>query len=69
MWGARTWMRPGGRIDFLSTQKKELMSGDFVRVSVTGAVEYDLTGEAYAMNLPNKLTILRVILLIPYTFL
>ena len=26
---------------------EELMSGDFVRVKVTGALEYDLIGEVY----------------------
>ena len=39
-----------------------LMSGDFVRVKVTGANEYDLIGR-YIMNLPNKLTVMRVILI------
>lgn len=39
-----------------------LMSGDFLKVRVTGASEYDLIGEA-RMNLPNKLTILRVIMI------
>ena len=40
----------------------ELMSGDFVRVKVTGAAEYDLM-ERCMMNLPNKLTIIRVCLI------
>ena len=36
-----------------------LMTGDFARVRVTGALEYDLIGE---LNTPNKLTIARMIL-------
>ena len=42
----RTYMDAPGvdGLIFINTEK-ELMSGDFVRVSVTGAVEYDLTGE------------------------
>ena len=39
-----------------------LMSGDFLKVRVTGASEYDLIGEAED-ELPNKLTILRVIMI------
>lgn len=39
-----------------------LMSGDFCRVRVTGALEYDLIGEL-ADDLPNKLTTLRVIMI------
>ena len=31
---------------FVNTEE-ELMSGDFVRVKVTGAMEYDLIGEMY----------------------
>ena len=30
---------------------------------VTGALEYDLIGETLTMNLPNKLTTLRVIMI------
>lgn len=40
----------------------ELMSGDFVRVKVTGAAEYDLIGEVYDES-ANKLTIIRVCLI------
>lgn len=40
------------------------MSGDFARVRITGTLEYDLMGD-YIMNLPNKLTVLRV-LMIPF---
>ena len=38
------------------------MSGDIVPVRVTGASDYDLI-EMWSMNLPNKLTVLRVILI------
>ncbi len=37
------------------------MSGDFAKVRVTGALEYDLIGEL-TMNTPNKLTVARMIL-------
>ena len=40
-----------------------LMSGDFVKVRVTGALEYDLIGELLLMNTPNKLTLLRIIMI------
>ena len=33
----------------------ELMSGDFARVHVTGALEYDLMGESWKINTPNKI--------------
>ena len=38
------------------------MSGDFAKVKVSGAVDYDLIGGSYLMNLPNKLTVLRVLM-------
>lgn len=44
-----------------------LMSGDFCRVRVTGALEYDLIGEL-ADDLPNKLTTLRVIMIPFFVF-
>ena len=43
--------------------EEELMSGDFARVRITGALEYDLMGD-YIMNLPNKLTVLRVLMIL-----
>ena len=51
---------------FINTDE-ELMTGDFVRARVTGAYEYDLIGELL-MNLPNKLTIMRVILIPFFVF-
>ncbi len=45
---------------FVNTEE-ELMSGDFAKVRVSGAVEYDLIGGLDVMNLPNKLTVLRVL--------
>ena len=43
------WQKPGGRtgVDgyvFVNTPET-LVSGDFVRVKITGALEYDLIGE------------------------
>ena len=47
MWDVLIWMLPvwDGLI-FVNTGE-ELMSGDFVRVKVTGAADYDLIGEIY----------------------
>ena len=44
----RTYMDTPGvdGLVFVNTQE-ELLSGDFVRVQVTGALEYDLIGEIY----------------------
>ena len=44
----RTYMDAPGvdGLIFVNTEE-ELMSGDFVRVKVTGAMEYDLIGEMY----------------------
>ena len=49
--------------DLFINTAETLMSGDFVRAKVTGALEYDLIGEIGRMNLPNKLTILRVFMI------
>ena len=51
---------------FINTNE-ELLSGDFARVKVTGALDYDLIGELI-MNLPNKLTVLRVIMVPFFVF-
>ena len=49
---------------FINTSR-DLMTGDFVNVRITGSYEYDLI-ESWKMNLPNKLTILRMIMIIPF---
>ena len=46
---------------FVNTEE-ELMSGDFARVRVTGALEYEFDRRVDSMNLPNKLTVLRIIM-------
>ena len=45
---ARTYMDGPGVDGYLFLNSEELfLSGDFVRVKVTGALEYDLMGEVY----------------------
>ena len=46
---ARTYGRrpEGGRIYFLFRQGEHSYDGDFAKVRVTGALEYDLIGEVY----------------------
>ena len=48
--------------------KVPLKAGDFVQVMITDAYEYDLAG-VVQMNLPNILTISRIVLAIVLVFL
>ena len=43
MWEEHTEMRRMWTVDFVNTEE-ELMSGDFAKVKVSGAVDYDLIG-------------------------
>ena len=63
----RTWRCT--KVDgYIFVQTGELlMTGDFAKVRVTGALEYDLIG-GWQMNAPNKLTVARMIL-VPFLVL